>query len=497
MRATRRLSVWSCLVLSLAVLVVAEPGLAQVSDAARSEARERFDRGLRLFNQQDTEGALAEFLRAYELVPHPLVLYNIGLVYATMGRPVEAVDAFDRLLAAPQGLDAEKLERVRSERARQSTSIAEVEIVSNVAGALIEVDGVEVGRTPAAAPLRVGSGLRVIGLVAPGYAPSRKSVTVAGQTRTRLEFDLVPEAAQLAHVTVATRVPGADVFVDGERVGRTPLPASLTLAPGTHRIELRRPGYAVAARTVTLGAGSSGRVELDPPIDAAALVHEGGELALTISEPDAVVFIDGASRGPYTAPLRLPAGEHLLRVERAEFFPFERRVQVPRGRRADVVVELEPTPEKRARHRTANQRARTWGWIAVGGGAAIALGGGGFLLWNQGQKNDAEDEWERQRARWNPGESCDPDASQEDDCRTRLDSAVDELDEARRRDAFGWIGVGVGAAAIGTGVVLLLTSDDPDRYEPRPESDVFGRIEVLPRAWIAPGAAGLGAVGRF
>ena len=47
-------------------------------DAARTEARDRFDRGLDLFNGGENPAALAEFKRAYELIPNPLVLYNIN-----------------------------------------------------------------------------------------------------------------------------------------------------------------------------------------------------------------------------------------------------------------------------------------------------------------------------------------------------------------------------------------------------------------------------------
>ena len=89
-------------VLLALVIVQLVPGARTVmatDDAqARAEARERFDRGLRLFEEGDNGGALAEFKRAHELVPNPLVLFNIGLVYAALGRPVEATDALDRVL---------------------------------------------------------------------------------------------------------------------------------------------------------------------------------------------------------------------------------------------------------------------------------------------------------------------------------------------------------------------------------------------------------------
>ena len=133
------------------------------SESARNEARERFDRGLRLVNQNDNEGALAEFRRAYELVPHPILLYNLGLVLATSGRPVDAVEAFDSLLAAPGNLDAERLARARDERARQLSRIGGIELVVSVAGASIELDGVETGKAPLPAPLKMASGEHIVG----------------------------------------------------------------------------------------------------------------------------------------------------------------------------------------------------------------------------------------------------------------------------------------------------------------------------------------------
>ena len=57
--------------------------------------------------------------------------------------------------------------------------------------------------------------------------------------------------------------------------------------------------------------------------------------------------------------------------------------------------------------------------------------------------------------------------------------------------------MGVGVAAAGLGITLLLTNDDPDRYEPRPESNVFGRLELVPYGWVGPGSGGAALSGRF
>ena len=65
----------------------------------------------------------------------------------------------------------------------------------------------------------------------------------------------------------------------------------------------------------------------------------------------------------------------------------------------------------------------------------------------------------------------------------------EDLSQKKDRQIYGWIGVGVGAATLGTGVVLWLTGNDPHRYDPKPESDVFGTLQVVPL--VGPETAGL------
>src|SRR4051812_17464877 len=101
---------------------------APPASAAKAEARDRFDRGLKLFNEGDNAGALAEFARAYELIANPLVLYNIGLVYAAMNRPAEATDALDRVLKDPASLSQERLTRAKQTRDEQAARVAELSI---------------------------------------------------------------------------------------------------------------------------------------------------------------------------------------------------------------------------------------------------------------------------------------------------------------------------------------------------------------------------------
>lgn len=482
--------------LGLSVLVSSGAARAETpeTEQSRQQARQHFDRGLKLFNQGDNSGALVEFQQAYEIIPHPLVLYNIGLVYAATNRPVEAVDTFDSLLKNPGTLEAERIANAKQKRADQMARIGTLEITTNAENARLEIDNLKVADLPLSEPMRVASGERIVGVFAPGYLPERRRVTVRGNTTQSLNFDLQQLEGHLAHIAVAGNLVDAEVWIDDQVVGKTPLPASLPIAPGKHRIELRRPGYRTASKELELGDGSTGEVQLTLEEDPAALGSLGATLALEVSESGAVVFIDGRSRGVYAEPIRLPPGRHQLRVERGDFMPVEREVTLVPNQQVMVTVQLEPTPAKRTEYTESARAQHTWGWVTLSAGAAIGVGSGVFLLINRGRESDQRDKIDELSSR----DECDGLSPQFDPaCRTELNLEIDDLDAILAQNTYGWVGVGVGAAAIVAGTVILATADDPDRYEPSDESDVFSGVRIIPHGWASAGGFGAGVVGTF
>ena len=215
-----------------------QPGKGEApSPAAKLEARERFDRGLRLFEKGDNASALAEFKRANELVPNPLVLYNMGLVYAAMNRPVESVDALGAFLAQATHRQREQRRRATETRDEQETRIARLTVQTQTP-ATVDVDGIEVGQTPLPEPIRVASGAHVVGAQAPGFLSTRKEIFLAGQTATTVVLTLLPAANKLAQLAVSSSPVGAEVEVNGNTVGVTPLSASVAVSPGEVRVVL-------------------------------------------------------------------------------------------------------------------------------------------------------------------------------------------------------------------------------------------------------------------
>jgi hypothetical protein len=84
-------------------------------------------------------------------------------------------------------------------------------------------------------------------------------------------------------------------------------------------------------------------------------------------------------------------------------------------------------------------------------------------------------------------------------CTVPKQAATSKVDAANTRDDFGWPAIGVGAAAIALGVVLLVTADDPHHYD-RPEpggAAVLRPVRALPVVWSVPGGGGASLVGTF
>jgi hypothetical protein len=482
------------------LLLLIAPGFvrAEGDGQARAEAKERFARGLHLFENGDNGGALAEFKRAYDLVPNRLVLYNISLVYSAMGKPVEAVQSLEQVLSDPGPLKPEYLERARTTKDEQERRIGTLEVQVNVPAA-VEVDGVKAGEAPLTQPLRVAAGEHVVGAMASGYLPVRQTTTVAGSARASLAFTLQPTEARLAHLDIRCPVPGAEVLVDGAPVGKTPMAASVAVPPGTRVIEIRRPGYATARRELNLNDGARGEMTIE--LDESANEGPRGSLRLTAIEGDVFVSIDGRTRGVYRQSLTLPAGPHVVKLERAGFESLERVTEVPSGGETTLKVGLRPTVEAREAYGSRARAYRHWAYAALISGVAIAGGSTGLALWSQSKYTSAQSHLTqtRQEATWNGGGQCDgsygysPPRMSETDCAAAMTNALDDVDRYRNLRTAGIIGAVGGAALIGTGVALWLLGPDPDRYE---KGDALAS-RLIPVLVASPNSASLSLQGRF
>ncbi|HEY4119706.1 MAG TPA: PEGA domain-containing protein, partial [Byssovorax sp.] len=415
---------------------------------------------------------------------------------------VEAADAMRRVAESPGSLSAERVARARAVAAEQGARVGELDVSANVAGASIEVDGVEVAKTPLAKPLRVKGGPHRVGVVASGYAPSRKEVDVASGAKEAIKFELAPTDKRLAHLEVRANVAGAVVSVDGAPVGETPFASTLAVLPGAHELEAKRAGYHTARRHADVGEGSTGEVRFELEQDEGAIRAEGGDLTLTVNEPQPVVFVDGKPQASALSALHLAPGPHHVRVERAGFFPIERDVDVPTRGRVEVRVTLEPTADFRASYEKKARFYRTGAYVGFIAGGAVAAGGLTLALYAKSKRDEHGSNITQKQA---SGECTSSSPMVLQDCQTFL---TKEQADFNRNDSYmiaGWVVTAVGGAIAGTGLVLLLVGDDPHRYD-APEGEKLGAarpaatpsgVAIAPSFALLPGGGFLGVRGAF
>jgi formylglycine-generating enzyme required for sulfatase activity len=129
-----------------------------------------------------------------------------------------------------------------------------LEVASSPSEATVNVDGEFRGRTPLAIRLSPGRTHR-LALSKPGYETATRDLTVAADSGRRLQIDLTPQYGDVE----VTSTPPAEVWIDGERRGSTPLMMALTSI--NHVIEARSDGFAVERKELTPRPGFPQKLE--------------------------------------------------------------------------------------------------------------------------------------------------------------------------------------------------------------------------------------------
>ncbi len=145
-----------------------------------------------------------------------------------------------------------------------------------------------------------------------------------------------PPAARTGRLMLQTRPPGAEVEVDGQLHGTTPLALELTV--GAHTVRLRHDTEErMLSVNMTAGAQMTQYLELAAPSATTAPV---GHLTVVTEPPGARVSIDGAARGVAPVTVRdLEATRHKVTVS-STAGSAERTVDVEPGGTTSVVFAL-------------------------------------------------------------------------------------------------------------------------------------------------------------
>ena len=206
-----------------------------------------------------------------------------------------------------------------------------IAVSSRPAGAMLSVDGVPRGVTPAS--IHLFPGRHVARLELDG-APATYVEFESGESPSDFFFEL-PEPS--VTVLLDTDPQGAAATLDGAFVGTTPvlLPE---LAPGRHSFGLSLDGHRDATLERDLAAPA-------PALVFARLVPSSATLRVVSEPAGASVSVGGVPRGAAPVDVSgIPEGETEVAVSLPGHATFRRRVKLASGDVIDLRAELEPLP---------------------------------------------------------------------------------------------------------------------------------------------------------
>jgi PEGA domain len=187
---------------------------------------------------------------------------------------------------------------------------------------------------------------------------NEEETKAAQSLRAALELVLVP-------IVISVSQPGAQVTLQDESLGVTPIAEAVRVEPGVRRLIVTKEGYRTVTQDVEVGKEQQKKVD----ITLVPFVHEG-KLVVRVPK-NAAIYLDGKPVGTGQWSGSLPSGGHSLRVTETDFTPYQSEVLIEDDKTRAIDVTLDSA-----------KRPLPW-WVWVGGGVLLATGlgvGGYFIL---------------------------------------------------------------------------------------------------------------------
>ena len=194
--ATRVLRVLLVAALGLVALAPAGETLA---DDGKEEAKQHFSKGKQLFSEGRYAEAAREFNAAYNLAPHPMVLFNIAACHEKSGDIPAAVVAYRRYVAEAE--DAAEIAEIKAKLAKLEQMVGEVRIGCKISPCQVRVDGTDRGTAPLSAVL----------------SPGRHDLVATFSGKIVDQTSVTIEAGKKTSVTLALKVDPATLTDDSEQ----------------------------------------------------------------------------------------------------------------------------------------------------------------------------------------------------------------------------------------------------------------------------------------
>ncbi len=294
------------------------------------EAKRLFKEGNGLLDAGAYEEALGRFLSSRDKVASMANTKNAAICLDKLERYDEAYELYLELAGSfADKLRAGERTALQREVKRLKAKLGQVEVVANVTGVLV-IDGRPRGKLPRAA-VPVLPGRRAVHVIEQGYESFKTEVqVVAGATvKVNAELDALDAIGKLR----IDEPSGAEVYVDGARVGLVPFNG--VLSAGRHYYQLRKGDEGSAPQAVAIVNGQTALAE--PKLEPL-----GPKLAVSVEPATAELMVGDVPVGKGRWEGRLPLGDWQLSGREEGYETAIRKLKVGPDAEAAVVLRLEP-----------------------------------------------------------------------------------------------------------------------------------------------------------
>jgi formylglycine-generating enzyme required for sulfatase activity len=242
-----------------------------------------------------------------------------------------------RSYAYPLPIEAGNVYEMRLVHGTVETIVREAEVLSEFviitsdpSGADVYLNNEPVGKTPFQSEKPEGRYEWRVALDL--YFPEAGVFELKAGNKEKIEVDLKPNFGSLE--VVSQPEPGAEIAINGIKIGKT-TPSTLDELPsGEHTLTLSHEWYETTTQKVNVAAGGSEKVSITMQPNFAELTVE--------AEQDEEVYINGNAQGNGRFNERLTPGVYRVEVRKEHHSPAQRTVTLARG--DEEVLSLEPTP---------------------------------------------------------------------------------------------------------------------------------------------------------
>jgi hypothetical protein len=155
------------------------------------------------------------------------------------------------------------------------------------------------------------------------------------EDRAKIEAAIQKVEEYVSAAKIESNEDGAELLVDGEPAGLTPLAAPLALDVGRHTIVLRKGGFIEQSKDVTVGREVAA-VRFD-------LMPVGATVQVTVRGPTkATVLIDGTDMGASPFRGEVPAGRHSFEARAPGYVTGSQTSVVESGKAIELALVLAP-----------------------------------------------------------------------------------------------------------------------------------------------------------